>query len=142
MGGGDSIYLTIHPLVTHLDCILIFTIVTSTARKFFFFLLIQEALATFRIATFPLVFSKLSRVHFYSRAVWNLSLPQIDLTVVQQVDVFHYLVPTSLCTALLNSYSLVTSFRFIFHPQISEHPQIAFPVSRRNSHTSLILWHY
>ena len=122
--GMDSIiYLTIHPLVKHLHCILIFTIGNSTARKFFclLFFLIQEALATLRIATFPLVFSKLSPVHFSSRAVWNLSLSQIDLTVVWQVDFIHYLVPTSLCTTLLNSYLLLISFRFIFHPQIPEH---------------------
>ena len=88
---------------------------------FCFVFLIQEALATLRIATFPLVFSKLSPVHFSSRAVWNLSLSQIDLTVVWQVDFIHYLVPTSLCTTLLNSYLLLISFRFIFHPQIPEH---------------------
>ena len=124
-GGRDSIiYLTIHPLVIHLDCILIFTIGNSTARKLFFcffVFLIQEALATLRIATFPLVFSKLNPVHFSSRTVWTLCLPQIDLTVVWQVAFVHYLVPTSLCTTLLNSYLLRTSFRFILHPQIPEH---------------------
>lgn len=78
-------------------------------------------MATLRIATFPLVFYKLNPVHFSSRAVWTLCLPQIDLTVVWQVAFVHYLVPTSLCTTLLNSYLLRISFRFIFHPQIPEH---------------------